>query len=57
MKHARTARMQISALGIAAPLAGAAFAKEPRSNSIHSYILLDRTGSMEPIWTGSPFLA
>jgi hypothetical protein len=51
MKHARTALAALLALGIAAPLAGAAFAKEPRSNSIHSYILLDRTGSMEPIWT------
>lgn len=29
----------------------AAFAKPPRDPSIHSYILLDRTGSMEPIWS------
>jgi hypothetical protein len=29
----------------------AAFAKPPVNPSIHSYILLDRTGSMEPIWS------
>lgn len=29
----------------------AAFAKPPVHPSIHSYILLDRTGSMEPIWS------
>jgi hypothetical protein len=52
MKHARTALAALFALGIAAPfVAGAAFAKEPRSNAVHSYILLDRTGSMEPIWS------
>jgi von Willebrand factor type A domain len=52
MKPARTALAALLALGLAAPLTmTAASAKEPRSHSIHSYILLDRTGSMEPIWT------
>lgn len=56
MKYARPSLLKtglaaLLALGIAAPLAGAAFAKEPRSSSVHSYILLDRTGSMEPIWS------
>ena len=51
MKPARTALAALLALGLAAPLsATSAFAKEPRSPSIHSYILLDRTDSMEPIW-------
>jgi von Willebrand factor type A domain len=52
MKPARTALAALLALGLAAPLTmSAASAKEPRSPSIHSYILLDRTGSMEPIWS------
>ena len=50
-KRLRTGLAALLALGLAAPLSGAALAKEPRSNSVHSYILLDRTGSMEPIWS------
>jgi hypothetical protein len=47
-------RIALSAL-LTLAMAGAAtttsaFAKPPRDPSIHSYILLDRTGSMEPIW-------
>jgi hypothetical protein len=34
-----------------ATLTTAASAKPPRSPAVHSYILLDRTGSMEPIWS------
>ena len=51
MKPARTALALLMALGLAAPLAMTASAKPPRPASIHSYILLDRTGSMEPIWS------
>jgi hypothetical protein len=51
MKTTRTALAALLALGLAAPFAGSALAKEPRSNALHSYILLDRTGSMEPIWS------
>jgi hypothetical protein len=52
MKYARTALAALFALGVAAPfVGGSAFAKEPRSNTIHSYVLLDRTGSTEPIWS------
>jgi hypothetical protein len=46
-------RTAIAAL-LAFATAGAAttaFAKVPVQPTIHSYILLDRTGSMEPIWT------
>jgi len=48
-------RIALTAL-IALATAGAsvtlpASAKPPRNPSIHSYILLDRTGSMEPIWS------
>jgi len=50
MKPARTALAALLALAVAPALSTAA-AKTPRSSSIHSYILLDRTGSMEPIWT------
>jgi hypothetical protein len=51
MKPARTALAALLALA-AVPLATtSAFAKSPRDHSVHSYILLDRTGSMEPIWT------
>ena len=32
------------------PSPQSALAKPPRAPDIHSYILLDRTGSMEPIW-------
>jgi hypothetical protein len=51
MKPARTALALILALGLAVPFASTATAKAPRSPAIHSYILLDRTGSMEPIWS------
>lgn len=50
MKPARTALAVVLALA-AATFAASAAAKTPRTASIHSYILLDRTGSMEPIWT------
>lgn len=51
MKLARTALAALLALA-AVPLATtSAFAKSPHAPAIHSYILLDRTGSMEPIWT------
>ncbi len=50
MKPARTALAVVLALA-AATFATSATAKTPRTASIHSYILLDRTGSMEPIWT------
>jgi hypothetical protein len=50
MKPARTALAALLALAVAPALSTAA-AKTPRSPSIHSYILLDRTGSMEPIWS------
>ena len=51
MKPARTALALILALGLAVPSVSTAAAKAPRSPAIHSYILLDRTGSMEPIWS------
>jgi hypothetical protein len=51
MKFARTALAPILALGLAAPFASTAAAKAPRAPAVHSYILLDRTGSMEPIWS------
>ena len=51
MKSARTALALILALGLAAPFASSAAAKAPRAPAVHSYILLDRTGSMEPIWS------
>jgi len=50
MKPARTALAVVLAL-TAATFATSATAKTPRAASIHSYILLDRTGSMEPIWS------
>lgn len=50
MKPARTALAVVLALA-AATFATSATAKTPRGASIHSYILLDRTGSMEPIWS------
>jgi hypothetical protein len=50
MKPARTALALILALA-AAPFMSTAAAKAPRAPAIHSYILLDRTGSMEPIWS------
>jgi hypothetical protein len=50
MKPVRTALAAILALAVA-PAATTAFAKSPHNPQIHSYILLDRTGSMEPRWT------
>jgi hypothetical protein len=50
MKPARTALALILALA-AVPFVSTATAKAPRAPAIHSYILLDRTGSMEPIWS------
>ncbi len=48
----RTAIAALLALATAgAATTTAAFAKPPQQPTIHSYILLDRTGSMEPIWT------
>ena len=49
---ARTALAAILALATAGALTTtAAVAKPPRHPAVHSYILLDRTGSMEPIWS------
>lgn len=49
---ARTALAAILALATAGVFTTtSALAKPPRHPSVHSYILLDRTGSMEPIWT------
>jgi uncharacterized protein with von Willebrand factor type A (vWA) domain len=50
MKSARIA-LSLLALAAAATASTPAFAKSPRAASVHSYILLDRTGSMEPIWS------
>jgi hypothetical protein len=49
----KPARIALSLLALAAAITAAtpASAKAPRSPSVHSYILLDRTGSMEPIWS------
>lgn len=48
----RTALAAILALAAVAGVgATTALAKPTRTPEIHSYILLDRTGSMEPIWT------
>lgn len=48
---ARTALAAILALATAGALTTtSALAKPPRLPAVHSYILLDRTGSMEPIW-------
>lgn len=48
----RTAIAALLALATAgAATTTAAFAKPPVNPAIHSYILLDRTGSMEPIWS------
>jgi len=46
----RTAIAAILALAAAGATATSALAKPPRAPDVHSYILLDRTGSMEPIW-------
>jgi hypothetical protein len=48
----RTAIATILALATAGALTTtSAIAKPPRLPAVHSYILLDRTGSMEPIWS------
>ena len=47
----RTAIAALLALATTGATTTAAFAKPPLNPSIHSYILLDRTGSMEPIWS------
>ncbi|HOY77154.1 MAG TPA: vWA domain-containing protein [Hyphomonadaceae bacterium] len=48
----RTALAAILSLAAVAGVgATTAFAKPTRAPEVHSYILLDRTGSMEPIWT------
>lgn len=47
----RTALAAILALAAAGAATTTAFAKPTRHPAIHSYILLDRTGSMEPMWT------
>jgi len=51
MKPARTALAALLALAAVPLVTTSASAKSPRPASIHSYILLDRTGSMEPIWS------
>ena len=51
MKPARTALAALLALAAVPLVATSASAKPPRPASIHTYILLDRTGSMEPIWS------
>jgi hypothetical protein len=51
MKPARTALAALLALAVSPLAVTTANAKPPRDASIHSYILLDRTGSMEPIWS------
>jgi uncharacterized protein YegL len=52
MNRTRTALAAILALAMAPMLsATTATAKTPAVPAVHSYILLDRTGSMEPIWT------
>lgn len=52
MTSARTALAALLALTVApSALAPAAIAKTPIAPAIHSYILLDRTGSMEPMWS------
>ena len=47
----RTALAALFALAAGAATTGSAIAKPPQHPAIHSYILLDRTGSMEPIWS------
>jgi hypothetical protein len=44
-------RLAAALLASAAALAPAAAAPPPEGASVHSYVLLDRTGSMESIWT------
>lgn len=47
----RTAIAALLALAAGAATSTTAFAKPPQHAQIHSYVLLDRTGSMEPIWS------
>lgn len=47
----RTALAAILALSATGALTTTAIAKPTKHPTIHSYILLDRTGSMEPMWT------
>jgi hypothetical protein len=47
----RTALAAILAISAASALTTTAIAKPAKHPAIHSYILLDRTGSMEPMWT------
>jgi len=47
----RTALAAILALAAGVTMTTSASAKPPLNPAIHSYILLDRTGSMEPMWT------
>jgi hypothetical protein len=47
----RTALAAVLALTAAGALTTTAIAKPTKNPAIHSYILLDRTGSMEPMWT------
>lgn len=46
-----TALAAILSLAAAGALTATALAKPTRHPSVHSYILLDRTGSMEPMWS------
>ena len=47
----RTALATLFALAAGITMTTSASAKPPLHPAIHSYILLDRTGSMEPIWS------
>jgi len=47
----RTGLAAILALAAGVTMTTSASAKPPLNPAIHSYILLDRTGSMEPMWT------
>lgn len=47
----RTALATLFALAAGISMTTSASAKPPQHPAIHSYILLDRTGSMEPIWS------
>jgi hypothetical protein len=47
----RTALAAILALAAAPFMVSSAVAKPPKPAEVHSYILLDRTGSMEPMWS------
>lgn len=47
----RTALATLFALAAGVTMTTSASAKPPANPAIHSYILLDRTGSMEPMWS------